>query len=133
MKTIFFSALFLALQLNSVSQTTSDQTASVNKPEALQQARYSLIIETLPALSDPKAELSLELTAKGIYTFRKAESLVIPENYSLIIEDLATGNVFDLSSSERHAFSVNRAMIKSFLVRLVKINPATELSLIQTK
>lgn len=133
MKTILFSALFLALRLNSVSQTTSDQTASADKQEAFQQARYSLTIESLPELSDPKAELSLELTAKGIYTFRKAESLVIPENYSLVIEDLATGNVFDLSSSEQHAFSINRAMIKLFLVRLIKTNPVAELSLIHTK
>lgn len=117
MKMTFVSILFCFLQLNSFSQTEAVEP-TVAVPYA--QARYSLIIESIPTLSEPSEELTVDVTAKGVYTFRKGEGLIIPDNYTLLIEDRATGNVFDMNSPEEHAFSVNRAMIKYFVVKLRK-------------
>lgn len=122
MKIIFIPILVCLLQLNGFSQTEFVEP-TVAVPYA--QSRYSLIIESLPSLSEPSEELTIDLTAKGIYTFKKGESLMVPDNYTLLIEDRATGNVFDLNSPEEHAFSVNRAMIKYFVVKLRKNESST--------
>lgn len=122
MKTTLISILFCYLQFNSFSQTEAIEP-TIAVPYA--QARYSLIIESLPTLAEPSEELTVDLTAKGIYTFRKGEGLTVPDNYTLLIEDRATGNVFDMNSPEEHAFSVNRAMIKYFVVKLRKNESST--------
>jgi hypothetical protein len=88
-----------------------------------------IIIESLPPLSQASTEFFLELFEKGSYSFKATKGLAIPGNYTVVIEDIQTGNVFDLRSSEPHSFSLNRAMTKRFVMKINKTNPSASIPL----
>jgi hypothetical protein len=68
-----------------------------------------LHIASLPPLTLSPMPMNLFITAKGTYKLKKAPSLAIPEDYTLLVEDLLTGQYYNLNSPEPYVFNMNRA------------------------
>jgi len=118
---ITFTLLFLYCTLHCFSQPSARLTTPPpNKDSLLQQAQFRIIIESLPGISGQSDELNLDLNTKGVYSFVLHSALIVPTNYRVVIQDLTTGNSFDVQSTELHYFSVNRPMTKKFSVYLQK-------------
>jgi hypothetical protein len=83
---------------------------------------HEIVIELTEPLntSHQYMSLSLDLVEKGSYFFKKAETLFIPPNYTAVLEDRLTGNIFDLLSDERHSFSVSRPTSREFILRIIE-------------
>ncbi len=95
-----------------------------NKNPAIQ-TNFLIIIQTLPDANEEGTELDFALEKKGTYSFKLDSSVIVPEEYTLILQDKNTGNTFNLQSPELHTFSVNRAMNKTFFIRMKKSEALT--------
>ena len=137
MKTIFILILINLIQSTNFAQTKSSiktcapiyATDGKNLvfTSSLSNPCYTILIDNLP-LSQSSTILELNLSVKGSYTFKKSEALVIPPNYMVVLEDLYTGNSFNLGSPEKHSFSIGRASYKKFALRIYKIKDTLEVA-----
>jgi len=96
----------------------------INKKPSLQ-GNYFIVIQSLPTPDEDATELNFDLEKKGTYTFKLDPSVVVPEDYTLILQDKGTGNTFDPQSKEHHSFSINRSVNKSFLISMKKTEQLT--------
>ena len=123
---IFLVVQHVFSQTTPVSNTTSlcesvTPLIESNVPQRhFSQPRFQIVIENLPSTTGESSEFSYDLQSKGVYTFSLSPDVSIPDNYTLILKDVSTGNIFDLQSVEKHSFSVNRNMTKRFTIQLHK-------------
>lgn len=81
-----------------------------------------LKITSLPNMEDGRVPVRLAFT-KGTYTLQKGEGLLIPDNIQVEVEDLLTGQIFDLKDGNPYTFNVNRNMGDRFMIYFKKQDP----------
>ena len=130
MKTLYlFLSMFLtslALQSQSgpctLSYSDDKWTISHSGTEAHQCSE--LHIASLPPLNVISVPLNLFITVKGTYKLSKDPSLLIPEEYTVVVEDLLTGQYYNLNSSEPYVFNMNRGFNQTRFLLEPSKNPA---------
>lgn len=68
----------------------------------------AISIVSLPPMSQTNTPVNLFITAMGTYSLKKASELVIPDEYTVVVEDLLTGQYYNLKSQEPYTFKMNR-------------------------
>jgi hypothetical protein len=103
---------------SSVMVYSQDEDALVTK--APSQHNEEILIESLPYFETLSIPVFLSENAKGPCTFKKHPSLLLPEHYSVIIEDKLTGGRFDLKSSDTYSFEAYQNMPERFVLLIDK-------------
>jgi len=85
-----------------------------------------IIITRLPSLKVALTSVGISLEALGAISFKKSESLDIPHNCEVFIEDKLTHKLFNLKSSELCVFNVEEYVADRFVMHvLYKTSPGT--------
>lgn len=88
-----------------------------------------IVITRLPSLKVALTSMNIELNMLGAFTFKRAESLAIPYNCEVFIEDKLTKKLFNLKSSEPYTFNVDEYVADRFVMHvLYRTNPGTLVS-----
>jgi hypothetical protein len=74
-------------------------------------------IKNLGSLPDGSFPVKLVLVF-GAYTLSKDADLEIPSGTEVKIEDMLTGQLFDLNASETYSFKVNRTIVERFVIHI---------------
>jgi hypothetical protein len=103
---------------SSVMIYSADEDAIVYKNAS--QNGKEIIIESLPGFGQEAIPVDVSQNVKGSYTFKKDPALLLPEYYSVVIEDTLTGKSFDLKAADSYTFDVSRATPERFVLKMSK-------------
>jgi len=88
----------------------------------------------LPPLTQSLTTINLEFGRTGSFTFKKDPDLKMHGDVDVYIEDMLTGKIFDLKTSESYSFNVNRRIPNRFVLHIDKmISKYTLLSSLSSK
>lgn len=96
---------------------SEDEDAFVYKSED-NMLGQEIFIETLPVYGKAAVPMIVHPDVNGTLTFKKHPSLVVPEYYTLTIEDKLTGAVYDLKSDETYSFEVKKHVPERFVLQM---------------
>jgi len=68
-----------------------------------------LVIKSLPTLQQGNTPLELNMEYQGFYTIKKDPSLMLTDDYHVLIQDVLTGEFYNLNSTEAYPFKINKA------------------------
>ena len=80
-----------------------------------------IIIENIPFFDQASIPVYINQEVNGNYTFKKHPALMLPEFYTVIIEDTATGNRFDLKTSDSYSFDIEKNIPERFILQIHKL------------
>lgn len=80
-----------------------------------------ITIASLPPATQTLTAINLEFGMTGSFTFKKDPALEVHDNLDVYIEDMLTGRVFDLKTSDSYSFSVNRKFPNRFVLHIDKM------------
>jgi len=128
MKTIgilffFFSILGLQSQTSQHKHCSLDFKGSqwvLSHHDSVHQNCNAIYIKSVPPVSIAYTPIDLTMTVKGIYSIKKDPSLELDGDYDVVVEDLLTGQYYDLSSPETYTFRVNRVADRRFVLEINK-------------
>lgn len=98
---------------------SQDEDALVYK-DTLNVRGQDIIIESLPYFEKLKIPVYLDGSLSGNYTFKKHPTLLLPEYFSVVIHDNATGYDFDLKNSEAYTFEAQKDNSERFVLVIDK-------------
>ncbi len=67
-----------------------------------------LVIKSLPPHSKISTVMNPFISMRGSYTLKKDPSLVIPDDCTVILEDMLTGQYFNLKTQDSYVFNITR-------------------------
>ncbi len=79
-----------------------------------------IVIESLPYFEKLTIPVYLDGNLTGNYTFKKHPTLVLPEYFSVVIYDKATGYSFDLKNSDSYTFLAGENNSERFVLKIDK-------------
>lgn len=82
-----------------------------------------LLIGSLPPLSQASTPMNLFITTMGSYSLKKDALLQLPGDYSVVVEDLLTGQYYNLNSPEPYVFKMNRGFGQTRFLMEISKNP----------
>jgi len=103
----------------SISYSEKSETL-VNEEFAAIKCR-EIVITSLPPESQSATNVTIDFGMTGSFTFKKDASLEIYNNNDVYLEDMLTGKVFDLKTSESYTFNVNRRIPNRFVLHIDKM------------
>jgi hypothetical protein len=129
MKTIATLIAFFGIPFLTFSQITNSNpnNCSIVYSEDMKAYYYAdsasmkceeILLQNLPPLSQSTTLLKLNFVTKGSYTLKKAQGLIVPDGYNVLIEDQLTGQNFDLKSQDSYSFSFNRIIPDRFIMHI---------------
>lgn len=104
---------------NSVMVYSQDEDALVCKSNEKQKGE-EILIESLPYFETLSIPVYVSEDLKGSCTFKKDPSLLLPEHYTVVIEDRLTGGRFDLKSADTYTFHAYQNMPERFVLQIDK-------------
>ncbi|WP_317899907.1 hypothetical protein [Aurantibacillus circumpalustris] len=126
-----YLALSQAETANNISARTKKQTQSSTffilsdeyknaKINLVQTNQNKVIVITNISQSTlPLNSVSIDFDATGLFIFKKLESLQIPENHEVFIEDKLTGKVFNLTNAQTYKFHVEQRVTNRFVMHVL--------------
>ena len=96
---------------------SEDEDALVYKSED-HMLGQEILIETLPVYGKASVPMIVHPEVNGKLTFKKHPALIVPEYYTITIEDKLTGAVYDLKSDETYAFDVKKHVPERFILQM---------------
>ncbi|MES2679673.1 MAG: hypothetical protein V4635_07305, partial [Bacteroidota bacterium] len=66
----------------------------------------TIAIAELPPMSQANTPMNLFINKMGSYSLKRAPELVIPDEYTIVIEDLLTGQYYNLKTQEPYTFKM---------------------------
>ncbi|PBQ32953.1 hypothetical protein CNR22_14610 [Sphingobacteriaceae bacterium] len=96
---------------------SEDEDAFIYKSED-HMSGQEILIETLPVYGKASVPMIVHPEVNGTLTFKKHPSLIVPEYYTITIEDKLTGAVYDLKSEETFAFEVKKHVPERFVLQM---------------
>ncbi len=97
-----------------LNYTDAGWTMEYNDPS--KQLCPTIAIASLPAMSQANTPLNLFITVAGTYTLKKDADLAIPDDYTVVVEDLLTGQYYNLKTQESYTFKMNRGFNQTLFV-----------------
>jgi len=139
MKTITIMILIVCICQNFKGQTVTDQKKSENTAACLlsyevgewtidhsdtgKHKCQTFVIAELPPMSQANTPMNLFITTMGTYSLKKAPGLIISDEYSVAVEDLLTGQYYNLKTQEAYTFKMNRGFNQTrFVLEISKSN-----------
>jgi len=123
MRTIATLILLLCFYANFNGQTATDagkQAATsclltfengewaIEHSDTLRHHCQTIAVASLPAMNQANTPMNLFINTMGTYSLKKAPALVIGDDYTIVVEDLLTGQYYNLKSDEPYTFKMNR-------------------------
>ncbi|PBQ32954.1 hypothetical protein CNR22_14615 [Sphingobacteriaceae bacterium] len=96
---------------------SEDEEAMVYKHEE-NFAGPEIMIETLPLVRKASLPLIVHTDLRGTFTFKKHPALLLPDYYTVTIEDKLTGQIFDLRSREVFSVEVKSHISERFVLHM---------------
>ena len=96
---------------------SEDEDAFVYKSED-HMLGQEILIETLPVYGKALVPMIVHPEVNGTLTFKKHPALMVPEYYTITIEDKLTGAVYDLKSDETYTFEVKKHVPERFVLQM---------------
>lgn len=109
------------------------QKTSIDKPIVLVYSEYEeamvykqeenfsgpeILIETLPRVRKSSLPLIIHTDLKGTFTFKKHPTLLLPDYFTVTIEDKLTGQIFDLRSKENFSVQIDKHISERFILHM---------------
>ena len=125
-----YIALCQAVTPSAVTQNTMNSTCSVIYSEnsellvSSEQGPFKcreITIMNIPPSTQSVTPLNIEFGMTGSFTFKKDGGLEPHENVDVYIEDMLTGKVFDLKTSDSYTFNVTRRIPGRFVLHMDKM------------
>ena len=79
-----------------------------------------IMIESLPYFETLSIPVYVSEDLKGSVTFKKDPSLLLPEHFTVVIEDKLTGGRFDLKAADTYTFHAYQNMPERFVLQIDK-------------
>lgn len=134
MKLITTLIYIMGFQYISLCQTTTTQqpagpaSCAMNYSEDSQALTIpepvkcrEIVISALPPLTQSVTPLNVEFGMTGAFTFKKDASLDVQDDRDIYIEDMLTGKIFNLKTSDSYTFNVNRRVPDRFVLHVDKM------------
>jgi hypothetical protein len=81
----------------------------------------TIALAELPPMSQANTPMNLFINKMGTYSLKKSPELLISDEYSIVVEDLLTGQYYNLKSPEPYTFKMNRGFNQSrFILEISK-------------
>jgi hypothetical protein len=80
-----------------------------------------ITITSLPPSTQALTTINIEFGMVGSFTFKKGSDLNLPETRDVYIEDMLTGKIFDLKTTDSYTFNVNRKVPDRFVLHIDKL------------
>jgi len=77
-----------------------------------------ILIETLPFSRKSSVPLIIDPDMRGSFTLKKHPALLLPEYYTVTIEDKVTGEIFDLKTNDSYTFVVDKHVEDRFILQM---------------
>lgn len=97
----------------------SDESDNTNTNFTPTAQNKNILITTIPNSTLPLNTLPIVLDVTGVITFKKHESLKIPSNHEVFIEDKLTGKVFNLTNAQTYKFYVEQHVPNRFVMHVL--------------
>ena len=104
----------------SVLVYSEEDEALIYKNELHTQGK-EILIESLPEYGKAAIPVIVRQDENGSFTFKKHPNLLLPEFYTVIIEDTLTGEQFDLKNADSYSFVVSKMVPERFMLQMTKM------------
>ncbi len=103
--------------------TYADNQWAIEHNDTAHHQCQTIAIASLPAMNQASTPMNLFITTMGTYSLKKDPKLVIAEEYNIVVEDLLTGQYYNLKSQEPYTFKMNRGFGQTrFMLEISKTN-----------
>ena len=74
-------------------------------------------IRSLPPMMEGDVPVKVKFI-KGHYSLKRSLSIAVDDSFKVVIEDLLTGQIYDLKSATPYSFNVNRTIPDRFIMHI---------------
>ena len=96
----------------------SDESEALQPLEAAPVKSREIMIVGLPPFTHASIPVNLEFGMTGAFTFKKDPSLDVNSSFDLYIEDMLTGQIFNLKTNNSYSFKVSHKVPGRFVLHI---------------